>query len=69
MMVHCPRTVPAGSHVRVTLDMPNGAKPLLAAGAVMRTVGDHEMGIQFNLLRSDESGRRQEFLLPLIIEG
>jgi hypothetical protein len=27
------------------------------------------MGIQFNLLRTDESGRLQEFLLPLIIEG
>jgi hypothetical protein len=36
---------------------------------VMRTVGEHQMGIQFNLLRTDESGRLQEFLLPLIIEG
>jgi hypothetical protein len=49
--------------------MPNGGKPLLGTGAVMRTVGEHQMGIQFNLLRTDESGRLQEFLLPLIIEG
>ncbi len=69
MMVQSSRTVPLGSHVRVTLDMPNGAKPLLGTGAVMRTVGEHQMGIQFNLLRTDESGRLQEFLLPLIIEG
>lgn len=69
MMVYSPHTVPAGSRVRVTLDMPNGAKPLLGTGAVMRTVGEHQMGIQFNLLRTDESGRLQEFLLPLIIEG
>jgi DNA-binding response OmpR family regulator len=69
MMVQSPRTVPAGSRIRLTLDMPNGAKPLLGTGAVMRTVGEHQMGIQFNLLRTDESGRLQEFLLPLIIEG
>jgi hypothetical protein len=61
--------VPVGSHVRVSLDMPNGAKPILGIGAVMRTIGGNQMGIQFNLLRTDESGRLQEFLLPLIIES
>jgi DNA-binding response OmpR family regulator len=69
MMVHSHRMVPVGSHVRVSLDMPNGAKPILGIGAVMRTIGGNQMGIQFNLLRTDESGRLQEFLLPLIIES
>ena len=69
MMVHSQRTVPVGSHVRVSLEMPNGAKPILGTGSVMRSMGQHEMGIQFNLLRTDESGRLQEFLLPLIIES
>ncbi|MGA8145018.1 MAG: response regulator [Candidatus Acidiferrales bacterium] len=68
-MVHSARTIPQGSHVRVSLDMPGGAKPIVGNGSIMRTVGDHQMGIQFNLLRTNESGRLQEFLLPLIIEG
>jgi hypothetical protein len=68
-MVKSPHTVPAGSDVRVSLDMPGGAQPIVGNGAVMGTIGEHQMGIQFNLLRSDESGRRQEFLLPPIIEG
>ena len=46
-----------------------GSKPTLVVGAVKRTIGDHQMGIEFNLLRTDESGRMEEFLLPLIIEG
>jgi DNA-binding response OmpR family regulator len=69
MMVNSSRTVPRGSHVRVSLDMPDGAKPIVGSGEVMRTMGEHQMGIQFNLLRTDESGRLQEFLLPLIIEA
>src|SRR4029077_20676475 len=69
MMVKAPRTVPTGSHVRVSLDMPNGAQPIVGNGSVMRMIGENQMGIQFNLLRTDESGRLQEFLLPLIIEG
>lgn len=68
MMVDSPHTMPAGSAVRVSLDIP-GSKPILAVGAVKRTIGEHQMGIEFNLLRTDESGRLQEFLLPLIIEG
>ena len=69
MMIQSPRTFPRGSQVRVSLDMPDGAKPILGTGAVMRTIGENQMGIQFNLLRTDESGRLQEFLLPLIIEA
>jgi len=69
MMVTSPHTIPRGSHVRLSLDMPHGAKPIEGHGAIMRTMGDHQMGIQFNLLRTDESGRLQEFLLPLIIQG
>jgi DNA-binding response OmpR family regulator len=69
MMVKTPRTMPTGSHVRVSLDMPNGAQPIVGNGSVMRMIGENQMGIQFNLLRTDESGRLQEFLLPLIIEG
>jgi len=40
----CP--FPVGSHVRVSLEMPHGAKPILGTGSVMRSMGQHEMGIQ-----------------------
>ena len=69
MLLDCPRTVEPGSSIRLSLDIPGGSHPVLGSGLVTRTVGDHQMGIQFNLLRADESGRLQEFLLPLIIEG
>jgi DNA-binding response OmpR family regulator len=68
MMVNSPKVAPAGSAVRVSLEIP-GSAPILAAGSIKRIIGDHQMGIQFDLLRTDESGRLQEFLLPLIIEG
>lgn len=68
MMVDSPRLMPVGSAVRMSLDIP-GSKPILAVGAVKRKIGDHQMGIEFNLLHTDEGGRLQEFLLPLIIEG
>jgi hypothetical protein len=61
--------MPAGSQVRVSLNILDGAPPIVGMGKVMRTVGENQMGIEFNLLRTDESGRLQEFLLPLIIQG
>ncbi len=69
MLVKSSKTIAAGTQVRVSLHMPDGAKPIVGRGEVMRTVGENQMGIQFNLLRTDESGRLQEFLLPLIIEA
>jgi len=69
MLVNCPRTIAPGSPVRISLNIQGGGQPLLGSGVVARTVGDRQMGIQFNLLRADENGRLQELLLPLIIEG
>ena len=69
MLVKSTKTMPAGSQVRVSLNIPDGAQPIVGMGKVMRTVGENQMGIEFNLLRTDESGRLQEFLLPLIIQA
>ena len=69
MLVKSSKTMPAGSQVRVSLNILDGAQPIVGMGKVMRTVGENQMGIEFNLLRTDECGRLQEFLLPLIIQG
>jgi hypothetical protein len=67
MLVRAARQVPAGSTVRVSLHLLPGTKPIVGSGFVMRTLGDNRMGIQLNQLTMAESGRLQEFLLPLIL--
>jgi DNA-binding response OmpR family regulator len=68
MLVKAGRCVPAGSAVKVTLDLSPETKPFVGSGSVVRTVGENQMGIEFNLLTPAENGRFQEFLLPLIIQ-
>jgi DNA-binding response OmpR family regulator len=66
MLVEAPRCVPSGSIVEVSLELSPGTKPIAGPAKVMRTMGENQMGIDFNGLNKLESRRLQEFLLPLI---
>jgi DNA-binding response OmpR family regulator len=66
MLVEAARCVPSGSQVEVRLELSPGSKPIVGPAMVMRTMGENQMGIEFSQLNKIESGRLQEFLLPLI---
>jgi CheY-like chemotaxis protein len=53
--------------VTVSLELEAGTPPLRSDARVVRTVGTDCMGVQFENLGAKESGRLQEFLLPLIL--
>ena len=40
--------------------------PIVGLGSVMRLLNDNEIGIQLNQLTLAESGRLQDFLLPVV---
>ena len=42
-------------------------KPVAGFGSVVRVLGGNRMGIQLNQMSMAESGRLQDFLLPLIL--
>lgn len=69
MLVNCPVSLPlsAGSSVRVSLDLAPGAQPIKGFGSVVRRLDETRMGIQLTQLAAAESGRLQDFLLPLIL--
>ncbi len=57
---------PVGSLVEVILFLLDGKPPIAALGCIMRLVeGGSQMGIQLDALSAAESGRLQEYLLPL----
>jgi CheY-like chemotaxis protein len=60
--------IPAGSSVQVKLFLFGESKPVVGVGSVMRVVGG-KMGIQLNQLSIAESGRLQDFLLPMILQS
>jgi len=66
MLVKAARCVPSGSMVEVNLELSPGSKPIVGPAAVMRTMGENQMGIEFTQLNKIESSRLQEFLLPLV---
>jgi DNA-binding response OmpR family regulator len=68
MLVRTPGSFPVGTPVAVKLNLSPGEKPFMASGAVIRSAGEGQMGLEFNLLSRTESGRFQELLLPLIIQ-
>jgi hypothetical protein len=67
MLVKCPRSIPAGSPVHVSLYLSSEMKPVVGFGSVVRVLGGNRMGIQLNQMSMAESGRLQGFLLPLIL--
>ena len=66
MLVKAARCVPSGSMVEVNLELSPGSKPIVGPAAVMRTMGENQMGIEFTQLNKIESSRLREFLLPLV---
>jgi CheY-like chemotaxis protein len=66
MLVKGPTSLTAGMTVRVNLYLSPEMKPIVGLGSVMRLLNGNETGIQLNQLTLAESGRLQDFLLPLI---
>jgi len=67
MLIKAPGSLPRGSSVRVALHLAPDVKPIVGHGTVARVVGENRMGIQLNHLTVAESGRLQDFLLPIIL--
>jgi two-component system chemotaxis response regulator CheY len=67
-LVRASSTFPPGSTVEVSLHLQPGLKPVVGIGSVMRVMAGNQMGIQLENLPASESGRLQEYLLPLITE-
>jgi DNA-binding response OmpR family regulator len=65
-LVRAQQLFPRGSSVQVRLFL-DPAEALVVNGSVARTAKNDEMGIQLEALRSYESARLQEFLLPLVV--
>jgi two-component system chemotaxis response regulator CheY len=65
-LVRASHTFPVGSPVEVSLFLLRGRPPVAGFGSIMRVGDGNQMGIQLEQLPTDESGRLQEYLLPLI---
>ena len=68
LLVKGSRSLPAGSPVHVSLYLASETRPVVGFGSVVRVLGGNRMGIQLNRLTMTESGRLQDFLLPLILQ-
>ena len=67
MLVQSYLAFPAGTLVKVKLELQPGSPPLEFEARVIRTIGTDCMGLEFNQLDTKQSARLQEFLLPLIL--
>ncbi len=63
--VRAPHAFPVGSTVEISLYLFAGKPPVVGLGSVMRVVDENRMGIQIDRMRAAESGRLQEYLLPM----
>ena len=66
VLVRAPRIAPVGSSVRMSLQLSQRMRPIVAAGSVVRIQGGNQMGIHLDYLAVPESERLQEFLLHSI---
>lgn len=64
MLVRAEGHFPAGSAVNVSLYL-GAAAPIVCSGYVMRNLAGNRMAIHMDNMTAAESGRLQEFLLPL----
>jgi DNA-binding response OmpR family regulator len=67
MLVRAEGHFPAGSAINVSLYLSPEAQPIVGSGYVMRILSGNRMAIQLNNLTPADSGRLQEFLLPLTL--
>ena len=65
-LIRASHIFPVGSPVEVSLYLHAGRPPVAGLGSIMRVVEGNQMGIQLERLPAAESGRLQEYLLPLI---
>jgi len=65
MLVRAEGHFPVGSAVNLSLHLSSEAQPIVGSGYVMRILPGNRMAIQLNNLTPADSGRLQEFLLPL----
>ena len=65
MLVRAEGHFPAGSAINVSIYLSPEMQPITGSGYVMRILPGNRMAIQLNNLNPDDSGRLQEFLLPL----
>jgi two-component system chemotaxis response regulator CheY len=66
LLVRAPRIVPVGSSLRMSLQLSQRMRPILASGSVVRVLNGNQMGIQLDQLTLSDSEKMQEFLLHLI---
>ena len=66
LLVRAPRIAPVGSSLRMSLQLSQRMRPIMACGSVVRILGGNQMGIQLHQLTVPDGERLQEFLLPLI---
>jgi two-component system chemotaxis response regulator CheY len=66
LLVRVPRIVPVGSSLRMSLQLSQRMRPILASGSVVRVLNGNQMGIQLDQLTLSDSEKMQEFLLHLI---
>jgi two-component system, chemotaxis family, chemotaxis protein CheY len=67
MLVRAQGHFPAGSAVNVSIYLSSETQPIVGSGYVMRILSGNRMAIQLNNLTAADSGRLQEFLLPLTL--
>jgi hypothetical protein len=66
VLVRSAHVVPVGSSLRMSLQLSQRMRPIMASGSVVRILGGNQMGIQLHQLAVPDSERLQEILLPLI---
>jgi two-component system chemotaxis response regulator CheY len=66
LLVRAPWIVPVGSSLRMSLQLSQRMRPILASGSVVRVLNGNQMGIQLDQLTLSDSEKMQEFLLHLI---
>jgi DNA-binding response OmpR family regulator len=66
LLLQATRVAPVGASLRMSLQLSQQMRPIMAAGSVVRIQRGNQMGIQLDQLTLSDSERLQEFLLPLI---
>jgi len=66
LLVRAPHIAPVGSSIRMSMQLSQRMRPIVAAGSVVRIQGGNQMGIHLDHLTLPESERLQEFLLHSI---
>jgi DNA-binding response OmpR family regulator len=67
MLIKAPHTLPIRTRLGVSLFLHERDEPVVGLGTVVRVQSDTNMGILLDGLSAKETGRLQEYLLPLMI--